>query len=68
MEHDFDKGFLTQIKNVFKKKATFGCMPPGDDRQHNEEIYWGMATGPNLKYIQSYKQQICKVCAMAGRV
>jgi hypothetical protein len=68
--HNFDKCFLSQIKNLSKNTtaAFVRSVPPGDDREHYEAAYRTMATGPRIKYIQVKNQDTCMVCAMASAV
>jgi hypothetical protein len=68
VEDNFDKRFLSQIKNMSSKKAAFVSVPPGDDREHSEVAYRAMATGPGIKYRQKKDQRTCMVYAMASAV
>jgi hypothetical protein len=65
---NFDKRFLSQIKNGCKNKAAFVFVSPGDNRSHSEEAIKNLATGPKVNYVQTNNQRTCMVYSMASAV
>jgi hypothetical protein len=68
VETNFDKKFLSQVKNMSEGKTAFLEVPPGDDKHHSEGTFEAVAIGPPIKYQQTEGERTCMVYSMASAV
>jgi hypothetical protein len=66
VEANFDKKFLSQIKNMSTKSVAFVAVPPGDDKVHEKGSFEALAIGPKIKYLQKEGERTCMVYSMAS--